>query len=37
MNDSVAEIKDGLAEGEDVILAPETSLTHAMRIKPIVK
>ncbi len=37
MNDSVAEIKDGLAEGESVILAPETSLSHATRIKPIAR
>ena len=35
MNDTVAEIKDGLQEGDRVIMAPETSLSHSTRIQPI--
>ena len=37
MNDSLAEITDALAEGDQVILAPETSLRHGVRIKPIAR
>lgn len=35
MNDSDAEIVDGLKENEKVILAPDTSLVHGSRIKPV--
>ena len=35
MNDAQAEISEGLTEGSRVILAPETSLVHGTRVKPI--
>jgi HlyD family secretion protein len=35
MNDEVAEVKDGVAEDDVVVLAPETRLTHGARVKPI--
>jgi HlyD family secretion protein len=35
MNDAAAEITSGLEAGQQVILAPDTNLTHGRRIKPI--
>ena len=35
MNDASAEIVDGLAEGEQVVLAPDTDLAHGTRVKPL--
>ncbi len=35
MNDAQAEIREGLNEGDRVILAPETTLRHGTRIQPI--
>jgi HlyD family secretion protein len=35
LNDSLAEIIEGLQEGDQVILAPDTKLTHGMRVKPV--
>ena len=32
MNDEQAEIRNGLAEGELVVLAPESSLSDGMRV-----
>jgi HlyD family secretion protein len=37
MNDAVAEITAGLSEGDRVVLAPETSLAHGVRIRPIAR
>jgi HlyD family secretion protein len=37
MNDDAAEIKSGLAEGDLVVLAPETSLTEGARVKAVVR
>ncbi len=35
MNDEVAEVREGVDEGDVVVLAPETRLTHGVRVKPI--
>jgi HlyD family secretion protein len=35
MNDAVAQVRDGVAEGDLVALAPETRLTHGARVKLI--
>ena len=35
MNDAAAEITEGLEQGDTVVLAPETTLAHGARIKPI--
>ncbi len=35
MNDETAEITSGVKEGEEVVLAPETSLHDGTRVKPI--
>jgi HlyD family secretion protein len=37
MNDEQAEITDGIQPGEEVVLAPETSLRDGVRVKPIVR
>ncbi|MHB8862917.1 MAG: efflux RND transporter periplasmic adaptor subunit [Pirellulaceae bacterium] len=37
INDAAAEIVAGLEEGQQVILAPDTNLTHGMRVNPIVR
>ena len=35
INDTHAEIVEGLTEGQSVILAPDTKLVHGKRVKPI--
>lgn len=37
LNDEFAEIKTGLAEGEPVVLAPESSLTVGTRVSPVMR
>jgi hypothetical protein len=37
LNDEVAEISEGLAAGDAVVLAPETDLQDGTRVKPIVR
>jgi HlyD family secretion protein len=37
MNDQMAEIAEGVSENELVILAPESSLTHGIRVEPVVR
>ncbi len=37
MNDEVVEIQTGLSENDQVVLAPESSLIHGMRVQPLLR
>ena len=37
LNDDVAEVTQGVAEGETVVLAPESSLEHGVRVQAMLR